>query len=295
MATLDLDEVLGTNATKHIIQGTMVTRMATISNLGVTGNVGTLFEAAMNFLVSQVGPLGSPCPNVTDPTYLEAFVPESVSTDIVKIRLIYKGYPALQTEISSTIAQIPTGFDKDGFALQVKYKYSDKFMAALKGSTPTDIRITVAAANGGYDVQGKMLHFNTSDTVITFRFTTGGTSGASAASNVMQFANTYIGKVNSVAWSSVPSGMSMARCWLCESLRAISHDRGLTYEVILTFHYRPLVDGNPGWDETIFYTIPETGCPPPTIGETGSDNSLATDNPPVLDEVPFPPMPPPGP
>src|SRR5512146_994486 len=111
---VELDQVVGCTATRHLINGVSVTRMATAKNLGSYSDVGAAFEAAMAAILSAVGGIGEACPGISEPTYLESVVPETVSTDIVRVRLIYKGYPVAQTEIHSTLAQIPTNVDKDG-------------------------------------------------------------------------------------------------------------------------------------------------------------------------------------
>lgn len=248
--TIDLLE--GMAGSMHIIRGADIPRMAIVTGLASDGNgnydvgganTGQLYQRVLD-AVSAVAPLSSGCPGVTVPNYLaEIGMPEFISPDVARCKLSYRGFPALQIEFNSSLAQVETNVDNQGNPITVVYAYPSNY-STITGGNP--------AYNGLSVTQGGIVSRPTSDVSFTVKFTTAGLTGVtSMAMNV--------GMVNQNAY---PVGVipGAPRTWLCTGFRALSEDGGLTYNAALSLQYRAAK-----WDNPIMFINPDTGKPPPDL------------------------------
>lgn len=257
-----LDLLEGAAGSHHIVAGWGITRVATITGLKPVWvgqqDTGQLLQQALTELVKITGERGSPCPSIGVPTYLEQFIPEVVTPEVVKIRIVYKGYPAAQIEFDTCLTQVETNVDKDGNLISVQYKYPSNYVLDPRKAGKT-------IPQGGFVTRPK------GEPKYSVRFMA--TSGLASVTALCAME----GYVNKSAWpvGTIPGA---ARTWLCSSVRAVSKDGGFSYEICMTFQYR-----EEGWDPLVVFINPDDGKPPPdlVIG-TGSKN------PKVAKETTFP-------
>lgn len=247
-----IDIINGGTATDHIVAGTTVSVIAVYDFVAGTDTATVLQNCFTDIYSTRA--LGSSCPGISAPNYLESVTPETIGASQVRMRLNYKGLPALQIEIGTCLTQADSNTDKDGNVIFVTYNYPAGY--------------TQNPQNAGVQIkQGGMISKQIQETTFSLKYIVGAlgtpmTSGYQTASAVvLNFAQTYVGTVNMSVWGSAPGG---ARCWLCESVRGVSHNGGLTYEVTTTFHYRKGYDssGAGGWDFLLIFINPDDGKPP---------------------------------
>lgn len=245
MVEIYLDEVQGASGEAHVTQGASWTRVVTFTGLDAslfTAPTAELFQTVCDLCAmdTRIGPLGSPCPDISKPTFLERMIPEVIAPDAVRVRLVYRGFAELQIEFSSTLVPYPTNKDKDGNDMSVSYTFPDDYFNRQWRAKTDEAVVTI--------------NLGKPETTVTLRYTAIANESQTASEVVMSFIQTYMGKVNASTWESFPGD---ARTWLCESVRANSRDGGTTYELALTFHYREQT-----WDEYVVYLRPDTGTPP---------------------------------
>jgi hypothetical protein len=285
-ATVYLDKIEGSGATAHVIQQTGVRRAFTVTDLPVVEytttttvtlpsgqggdvitytpnpgwNSGLMFEKAVNALSAVTGGLGSACPGLTTPNYLEEIQPQSVSGNTVTGVLIYKGFPKLSIKISTNLQEVDSNLDKDGKVVFTSYTYPSSYPAdpALAGLTVS---------------QGFLIPKKIPDTVMVFRYTYTSTGTPSPTALIINFSQTFVGTVNATAWPvlSFPSNAAInaPRTWLIESCDAESRDGGVTYEVAVSYHFRPQT-----WDFLVVFIKRDDGKPP--TDRDGSGNPVFT-------------------
>src|SRR4051812_7039673 len=109
MSTLYVDIVESCGGVHHIIAGWAITRVAAVTGItpspNATQDTGQILSQAMAALEadSRIGPRGTACPNIAVPTYLEQFIPEVVTPDLVRVRIVYKGFPKAIYEFDSAL------------------------------------------------------------------------------------------------------------------------------------------------------------------------------------------------
>lgn len=243
-ATVYLDKIDGSAASGAVMAGATVTRIATVDGLpaGITVDAGALFDAAAVAVLGVTGPLGSPCPNISAPTYLDNYTLDSISVGVVKIRLNYKGFPVVSVELATCLETVDTNLDNEGTVLSVEYTYPSDYFP-----DPRNVR-------GKTITQGGVAPKRISETAFILKYTVTAAGDTSASDIVLTFSQAYCGSVNISVWSSAPGG---ARTWICESARGISRDGGHTYELTVTFRYR-----SDTWDTLLVFINPDTGKPP---------------------------------
>lgn len=245
---LALDLIDGATGSHHILQGWSVSGVALVTNLVLTPPVttGALFEAALAVIIGAIGDRGSPCPGISVPTYLEQFIPESVTTEEVKVRIIWKGYPTPIIEFSSASNQVESNLDADGNLITVQYKYPDKYLLDPRkaGKTVT---------------QGGMISRPLPQVTYTRKFTIVATDGdlSKTLSDVTDLL-LLEGKTNLNVYS-VGSLPGAPRTWLVTSVRAQTRD-GVSYEMGVSMEYREET-----WDPLVVFINPDDGKPPPDI------------------------------
>ena len=135
----------GSQAMHHISQGWAITVVATVSELGLSNpDTPMIYNHALSALIAQVGDRGSPCPSIYVPTYLEQFIPEIISPDCVKIRIVYRGYPLPVIETSSVLSQVESNIDIYGNPILVIFEIAIYLSDAFTG-----IGLTATTASGG--------------------------------------------------------------------------------------------------------------------------------------------------
>lgn len=236
MADLSLDTLDGAMASHAIIQGWSITRCATVTSidLGDDFTFGQLISAALAVVITAVGDRGSSCPGITAATYLESFAPEVISANAVKVRIIYKGYPSLQIEMSGSLNQVESNLDAQGKVITVQHTYPASYPLnpILAGKTV---------------MQGGIISRQLGEITITFKFYVTSLEAATSFGLLE-------GKTND---DDYPVGAidGAKHTWLIMSVRANSPD-GVVYLVCLTMQYREQT-----WDPQVTF-IAFDGLPP---------------------------------
>ena len=259
MPTVFVDEINGANASHHIINGWTITRTATVSEIAPSGNqnMGQIIAEAEAALVAVVGDRGSACPGISVATYLEQFVPEVVSTDTVKFKIIYKGYPLVQTNLEASLTNVESNTDKDGNLITLSYTYPAGYLP-----DPRKAGRTVT--------QGATISVPMPTVSFTFKFTiTSGTStltcgsfsstGYHTATQVATFLGMFAGCVNASAYA-IGLINGAARTWMCSRVRGTSKDAGEQYDMEMTYEYRADT-----WDFFTVFKNPDDNLPPPDV------------------------------
>lgn len=240
MSFIYIDTINAAQATQHILSGTSVVVTAVLDSVaGIT--TGDLVQNAISDMIAFRGAIGSSCPGIDAPNFLESITPEVVGAGQVKIRLSYKGFPTLQIEIGTCLSTADANKDKDDKEIFVEFTYPKKYLEDPRKA-------------GKKIQQGGFIQRAVQETTFQLKYLVTGGGGSTASSLVLNFAQTYVGMVNKDPWGSAPGA---ARTWLCESVRGISRDGGLSYEVTVTFHYRKKT-----WDFLVVFINPDTGKPP---------------------------------
>lgn len=252
-AEVYLDLINGATAMHHIQSGWTITRLAVVIGLETPlggWTTGKLLDAAEDVLIAVVGDRGTPCPDIPVPNYLEQFVPEIVSPDVVKYRIVYKGFPRPRYELDGTLSQVESNKDSSGNLIVLSYTYPSGY--------------TLNPVNAGkYVEQGGMISRPIPEMSFTVRFTIIGGNVGLGAWNATEmatwFCDKYMGKVNSNEyWIGKVKGEP--RQWLVDKVRGVSQDGGVTYEMQMTFHYRRTT-----WDQLVVFINPDDGKPPPDL------------------------------
>lgn len=258
--TVDLDVINGTTASHHIQNGWAITRQAVVRGLAdhPSGtNTGKLLAEAEAALVAEVGDRGDPCPDIPVETYLEQFVPEVISPNEVRFRLIYKGYPRPTYELDTSLAQVESNLDASGNLIVLSYVYPSGYLLDPRKA-------------GQYFEQGGMISRPIPEMSFTVKFIiTGGTWGGiplNATETATLFAQ-FTGKVNSEDYT-IGVVVGTPRQWMVTRVRGVSKDGGVSYEMAMTFQYRKQT-----WDQLVVYINPDDGKPPPDLLEAGGSSS----------------------
>lgn len=180
-----------------------------------------------------------------DNCFLEELEPEAISSDDVRIRMVYK-FPEFQgededddavIEVGSTLIQTTINRDVDAQLMTVEYDDPTEGTLSQSGL----ISIPVPQSTVRYQ-----LRLNASPGGISRQF---------------------VGKVNSGGWWADPG--AEARTWMCTEIVGRSDDRGVTY--LTNFEFAFLEDT---YDERVVYIKPETGRPPDDIVEGVGDKTF---------------------
>lgn len=259
IVTIDLLEDMGGD--NDIIHGPNFFRTAIVTGLiaaaGGTGNTdsGTLYTLVNNAIIAFTGGFGTPMPNLATPNYFKNIGQHKYnSADEARAKLTYSGFPALQIEFNSSLAQVEDYLDKDGNPLTVVYAYPNNY-STITGGNP--------AYNGLSVTQGVAESRPTSDLTFTIRTTTtGGVNSVTPLCGLVGFVNQSSYPIGTIAGA--------ARTWLCTACQSRSEDSGFTFNLAMSFQYRATT-----WDNKIFFINPDTGRPPPDlIAGTGAKRPM---------------------
>ena len=262
---VEVGVIEGSQAMHHISQGWAITVVATVSELGLNNpDTAMIYNHALSALIGQVGDRGSPCPSIYVPTYLEQFIPEIISPDCVKIRIVYRGYPLPVIETSSVLSQVESNIDIYGNPIMVSYHF--------KMNYPYDLR-----KRGIVVQENVMVPRLAPETVkiVRWQVTAGAWSGSnfSTASDAMAYYEAMEGCINAATYT-LAGKTGAPLTWLIEHVRGITRDGMRSYEAEMHFHYR-----SDGWDPMAYYKNPDTGIPPKDLvlatspGQYGDDTA----------------------
>lgn len=256
MATVELDAIQGAQAAHRLLEGWAITRPAIVHSIVVAPpyTVAKVFQAALQALEAETGPRGSECPDIPVPTYLEQFIPELVSQDCVKVRIIYKGYQAPIYEMHSAVSNRRTNKDAEGYVIQLLYVY------------PDDYKFGGGVFAGKAIEQGGLIDLEVHEPCFTIRFTViaGEVNGEDKnATEVMSYLMTFEGKIN-LSQYTFALIVGAPYTWKITSVRGTTRDGGISYEACITYQYREAT-----WDEVVPYIDPNTGKPPPDVDDSG--------------------------
>lgn len=259
MAVVELDILEGTAASHKLNEGWTITRVATVTELNPNGSMDTaqLLQAAEAAVVALTGPRGSPCPNLSVLTYLDQFLPEMISHQAVKMRIVYKGYPLPQFEFEASLNQVEANLDVNQVPIVVSYTYPDDYALDPRKSGLKVFQgglVQVPTPEASFTI-----HFIIVPTFrlnVTIRGTHYVSNGTWTSTDIFSAIALYEGTTNRLAYSfGKITGDSHQ--WLVTRVRGISRDGGLTYEASITYQYR-----EQRWDPLVVYINPDDGKPP---------------------------------
>lgn len=240
-----LDLLQGASASHHVTSGWAITRLAIVTDIpeSPTQTTGSLYEIALAAIIAVVGDRGDPCPDIPVPTYLEQFVPEVISPQEVRVRIIYKGYPLATYEFNTSLDEVESNLDADGHVIYTKYTYPANYSPDPNG------RHGVEHTQGGLITRGIPIIGFTVKTIIT------GTGDQDATYAVSLLAE-FVGRVNNQVYG-IGAIIGAARTWKVSAVSATSRDGGVSYEFSMSFQYRADT-----WDRLITFINPDDGHPP---------------------------------
>lgn len=254
-----VDIIEGTVGSHHIIAGWALTRVAVVSGIDTNANAIALLSSACDAVIAVVGDRGSTMLVDGVQIYLEQFIPEAVDDKSVRIRIVYKGYPAAQYELDACLTQVESNLDAFGNPITVGYMYTDP-SGGSSGAYFYDPKKVQWCKTNGPMIQGGMLSRPVPEATFTVKWivTAGTIAGVShTALEVMSwYAMMFEGKINDAPYT-IGLLTGAKHCWMIPRVHGHSRDGGFTYEASMTFHYREA-----GWDPMVIYTDPETGKPP---------------------------------
>lgn len=253
MSEVHVDLVAGASASKHVINNWGITRLAIVTGIESPSgdqDTGQIFQQAIDAVIAVVGDIGDPCPGIDDPTYLEQFIPETVTERDVRIRIIYRGYPPPQFEFGSSLSQIESNLDVDGNPITVQYTYPSSYLPDPNhraGKTVT---------------QGGMMSKPLPEPTFTVRWlVVAGNLGVvyHTADYLMSYYMSFEGKLNDSSFT-IGYIVGAAHTWLIAAVKGTSRDGGVSYEASMTFQYRART-----WDDQVTFINPDDGKPPPDL------------------------------
>lgn len=260
---LDMQEGMG--GSFHIIKGMVLEVDAIVTGLASDGNgnydaggltTGQAYQRIMN-AVRAVCPPASGCPGVTDPHYLESYgVPVLLSPDAAKVKITYRGFPAIQIRFNSSVAQVLSNVDNQGNPIIVSYTYPANY--GLPASYLPGGNVSRA---GGTLQQNALVPRPVPHIVLTVIYTSSGLSTITAMANLA-------GCVNKDAYpiGTIPGA---PRTWMWTAPVSASEDGGITYTVSQTMAYNPST-----WDVPVAISNPDDGLVPPDV-VAGTGTKLA--------------------
>jgi hypothetical protein len=261
-----LDNLDGVAASYHLSRGWAITRVATVTGIELTEHqsnedlvdTAELFTIAVAAVVSEVGNVGSAIPGIVAPTYLEEFLPEVLSTDTVRVRIVYRGFPKPVLEYQTSLSHVESNLDINNNIITVQYSYPEDY--ALD---PLKMGKTLQ--------QGGMISRPVPEPCFTVRaivrmgsmvgsFYVRGTTyivlSDTTATACMTLLGLYVGTVNKDPFTfGYVAGA--ARSWMCVAAGGTSRDGGLSYEAYFTIQFREWT-----WDQQVVYINPDDGKPP---------------------------------
>ena len=212
--TIQIDITEGTTI-NHDADGYSLDRMAIVT--GVTGSANARIYNAVND--AGLPSLGDAHPTITD-IYLNNKRGDALEPEVVQVTLSYssiRGYPGttntLKSASASTSPQTVTA-DKDGTDMFALYQTDADFAKVPPVATKENFRISIESPRAQFE----------------FEYTIDDSPLATAFPNAL--IDTYLGKVNSVAWNGYG-----VRTILCTAINITQQGAG--YRVGISFMYNP--------------------------------------------------------
>ena len=253
--------------------GWILDRIARVYNIDISVPPSAVILYAVDVLENDGVTIGSAHPSRST-LYLSDFELAGISTEAVKVRLIYKEYPFGDRiiRVGAATSQVVTnrGFlvneanDQPANTLtdmQVKYT----FPADYEGVNAADY------ASNEFETGAEATRFTPEQTITITR------QEVITAQVISDMARDFVGRINASGWLIAPQ--DPAGVWLCTGIEGISNDNGLSYVVTYSFHHR-----SDFWEQTVIYIDPNNGRPPPdlafgtSLGDIGSKNRYAVQN-----------------
>ncbi len=256
-------------------KGWILDRIATVYNIDLSVDANTVILYAVDVLnagdaTHEPINIGSEHPARAG-LYLTDFLLMGISTEAVKVRLVYKEFPYADRNIriGATVNQVVTnrGFlvneatDKPATSLtdmKVKYTFPADYEGVNKEKYAGKTMETGAEAS----------KFIPNRTIIisqqeVFATVPGEPTGADIINNL---AEDFVGTINKPGWLVVPQ--DPAGVWMCMSIEGISNDSGLSYTVTHSFQHN-----SDFWEQTVIYIDPNTSRPPKdlAVGEVDGE------------------------
>jgi hypothetical protein len=250
-----LDTLEGASGSHHLREGWSLHRTAVVTgcNAGSNEDTALLYQEALGAVIALVGDRGSQCPNIAVPTYLDEFVPELLSHEIVRVGIVYRGYPLPTIELDTCQSQIQSNLNASGRPFGTSYTY------------PNDYTLAAGLA-GTTQKQGGRLNKPVQEPSFTVNFLIIGNIGA-----VTVWAE-YDGKLNDDDFT-IGTFTGKRHQWKVTRFRATSRDGGNSFDASFTVQGRG-INGPLGlrgvpltWDETATFIDPQTGLPPQDVAD----------------------------
>jgi hypothetical protein len=238
MAAVSYEDLFDGNSGRVTAAGWEFDRMAIVT--GATGDGhAKIYNAATELGLS----IGDAHPTVSD-TKLRAVVCESIDTNSVRFRLLYRQgthtatpwEPPIDTiEVGASLGQVETNKDVSGTVMEVDYTYPATYAH--------DTKLQSTAAPTQSALVSKLIPENT--IIISKR----------QFFNPNGLAKEYVGTINQAGWNLDPT--AAAETWLCTGIVGRSNDAGISYITTYSFQYRADT-----WDVNIAWIDPHDGRPP---------------------------------
>jgi hypothetical protein len=238
MATVITDVIDGSRG-ELTVHGWDLERIAIVTGVSGDGHAKVI-NATNDAGMPNIGdahPSRSTC-------YLTRISPEQLTSEEVHFRLYYSdrgiaefGWAPDTIQGNCTVSQQDVNVDADNYLTQVSYTY------------PADYAYDANLANTEV-IHTQFVPKLIPELILTIK--------KIEYSNPSAVAREYIGTVNLAGWAG--DWTATARTWLCTGIDWISHNQGISYEVVYTFQYRP-----DGWDSTLNFIDPHTNEVPPDI------------------------------
>ncbi len=241
-------------------------RIATVYNIDITVPASAVILYAVDVLEADGVIIGSAHPSRST-LYLSDFELMGISTEAVKVRLVYKEFP-FGDEVIRVGAVTSQVVSNMGF---LKNQTTKEFATSLTDMSvvftfPTNYEGVNSALYAGKTmttgVEATLFIPERTIVVTKQEVVTGG--------YVSELAREYVGMVNADDWDLAPG--DAIGTWLCTGIEGISNDNGLSYTITYSFQYRA-----DQWTQTVIYIDPNTGRPPDDV-KLGVGTTISSKN-----------------
>ncbi len=226
-------------------------RIATVYNITTSVAASAVILYAVDILEADGITIGSEHPSRSS-LYLSDFELAGLSTEAVKVRLVYKEFPFGDEviRVGAVTSQVVSNL---GF---LKNQTTKEFATALTDMSvvftfPTNYEGVNSVAYAGKTMTTgvEATLFIPERTIVVTK------QEVITGAEVSELARTYVGMVNADDWDLAPGDAKGT--WLCTGIEGISNDNGLSYTITYSFQYR-----GDQWTQTVIYIDPNTGRPP---------------------------------
>ena len=252
MGDVIIDIVEGAVSSHSLFGGWTATRVAIVSGLNLDGALSTasLMRAAEDNVIAITGCRGTLYDGFGPNTYVDHFETEVLAATVVKVKVVYRGYPVPVLSFDSSLNMVKSNLDNAGNAIVLSYTYPADY--------PLDVmKRGKACSQGGFVMRPNP------EALFTVRWIIAAGAevppdplGTPSTKALTALKEAYEGKVNDGVYT-IGTLAGAARTWLIEKITGHSNDYGLSYDATMTFHYKPNT-----WDQLAVYMNPDDGMPP---------------------------------